>query len=244
MTPALAAAAKNLKIAAVAQRNSRPLGFVKILITCGPASEAIDSVRRVTNHSTGALGTQIAESFAAVGHDVLCLRGTAATAPPPPLPVVVQPFFGNSELQGLLQKEAEKHDVVLHLAALADFVPYQVRNGEITFPAGQTGKIRSDAADLAVYFRRAPKLISQLRLWFPYARIVGWKYEVEGPESAILDLGKRQIIQNNLDATVLNGPALGQNLIYLPANGAHRSFPNRQAFVDFLTTLPEFESSC
>ena len=40
-------------------------------------------VRRITNQSTGELGTILAETLAASGFEVLCLRGEAATRPEP-----------------------------------------------------------------------------------------------------------------------------------------------------------------
>jgi phosphopantothenate---cysteine ligase (CTP) len=242
MIPAPAAAGKNSRIAAGVPREPGAHGFVKILITCGPASEAIDSVRRVTNHSTGALGADLATALATSGHEVLCLRGTGATAPPPEPPVAVKPFFGNSELEILLAGEAGNHDVVLHLAALADFLPSQVETESGAFPASKAGKIRSDSKEMVVRFLRAPKLISNLRTWFPRAHIIGWKYEVEGDEPGILLLGKRQIEQNRLDATVLNGPAVGERMIYLPADGASQTFPGRPEFVRAFAAHPIFHN--
>ena len=79
---------------------------MKILLTCGPASAAIDAVRRVTNHSTGELGEVLAAGLSALGHEVVCLRGMAATAGRPLEPVTVVPFFDNRELLGLLEERA------------------------------------------------------------------------------------------------------------------------------------------
>jgi phosphopantothenoylcysteine synthetase/decarboxylase len=206
---------------------------VKILITCGPASEAIDAIRRVTNHSSGALGTALATSLADIGHEVLCMRGSGATAPPPAAPVRVVPFFGNAELEQLLAAEAGKHDVVLHLAALADFLPHEVEADGRTLSAGPEGKIRSDASGLTVRFRRAPKLLAQLRQWFPQSCIVGWKYEVDGDEANLLRLGSRQIMENQLNASVLNGPAMGDGLLLLLSSGKTQSFSSRKEFLQF-----------
>lgn len=44
--------------------------LMKILITSGGTTEAIDSVRGITNHSTGRLGKVIAETFLNQGHEV------------------------------------------------------------------------------------------------------------------------------------------------------------------------------
>ena len=49
------------------------------IVTAGPTYEPIDQVRRLTNHSTGQLGTGLAKRLAADGHEVTLLRGRAAT---------------------------------------------------------------------------------------------------------------------------------------------------------------------
>lgn len=206
---------------------------VNVLITCGPSSEAIDAVRRVTNHSTGALGAALARAFAALGHNVLCLRGSGATSPPPEPPVEVVPFFGNRDLETLLQKEAGRHDLVLHLAALADFFPVRIDCDGTSLPAGPSGKIRSDANLLTVHFERATKLIALLRPLFPKAVLVGWKYEVDAGDAEILLRGSAQIAAHQLDACVLNGPSLGERLVLLDANDAVITSRNREEFVDF-----------
>jgi phosphopantothenoylcysteine synthetase/decarboxylase len=41
------------------------------LVTCGPAYEPIDGVRRITNESTGEIGTILSESLSAFGFEVL-----------------------------------------------------------------------------------------------------------------------------------------------------------------------------
>ncbi|TVX54944.1 phosphopantothenate--cysteine ligase, partial [Streptococcus pneumoniae] len=43
---------------------------MKILVTSGGTSEAIDSVRSITNHSTGHLGTISTETLLFAGHEV------------------------------------------------------------------------------------------------------------------------------------------------------------------------------
>ena len=48
------------------------------LVTCGPAYEPIDEVRRITNQSTGELGALLSEALARANFEVLCLRGQMA----------------------------------------------------------------------------------------------------------------------------------------------------------------------
>ena len=54
-----------------------------ILITSGGTREAIDSVRSITNHSTGSLGKILAEMALAKGHQVTLITTPTALKPDP-----------------------------------------------------------------------------------------------------------------------------------------------------------------
>ena len=49
------------------------------LVTAGPTYETMDNVRRLTNFSTGRLGTELANFLDARGHRVTLLLGEQAT---------------------------------------------------------------------------------------------------------------------------------------------------------------------
>ncbi len=71
---------------------------MRIIITSGPSYEPLDKVRRLSNFSTGELGTLLPESFAETSHSVICFRGVASTFPAPLHPVEVIPFTTNDDL--------------------------------------------------------------------------------------------------------------------------------------------------
>src|SRR5277367_5570157 len=159
---------------------------MRIVITSGPSYEPLDQVRRLSNFSTGELGTLLAEGFAEAGHSVTCFRGVASTFPPPLLPVEVIPFTTNDDLAAGLQQlpAREEATIVLHAAALCDF---KVR--EIVDEKGDPvhgGKISSRAGTLKLTLEPAPKLIASLRRMFPSSILVGWKYETDGTTDDIL----------------------------------------------------------
>jgi phosphopantothenoylcysteine synthetase/decarboxylase len=52
---------------------------MKVIVTCGPSSEPIDEVRRITNFSTGELGIQLSNGLARAGFEVFCFKGAAST---------------------------------------------------------------------------------------------------------------------------------------------------------------------
>ena len=54
---------------------------MKILVTSGGTSEAIDRVRSITNHSTGHLGLVITEALIKAGHEVCLITTSHAIKP-------------------------------------------------------------------------------------------------------------------------------------------------------------------
>jgi phosphopantothenoylcysteine decarboxylase/phosphopantothenate--cysteine ligase len=52
---------------------------MKCIVTAGPTFEELDEVRRLTNFSTGTLGTELADFLMERGHEVELLRGQGAT---------------------------------------------------------------------------------------------------------------------------------------------------------------------
>src|SRR5436309_12988718 len=54
-------------------------GRVHCLVTAGPTYEPLDEVRRLTNFSTGQLGTELAAFFTTNGHRVTLLIGEQST---------------------------------------------------------------------------------------------------------------------------------------------------------------------
>ena len=55
------------------------LPAMNCIVTAGPTCEPLDEVRRLTNFSTGRLGTELANFLAARGHKVTLLVGEQAT---------------------------------------------------------------------------------------------------------------------------------------------------------------------
>ncbi|HYG35401.1 MAG TPA: DNA/pantothenate metabolism flavoprotein domain protein, partial [Clostridia bacterium] len=67
---------------------------------------------------------------------------------------------------------------------------------------------------------------ASLRDWFPRARIVGWKYEVDGDRASVIRLAQKQIADCRTNACVANGSAYGAGFGVVQANGACTHVPN------------------
>ena len=185
---------------------------MRCIVTAGPAYEPLDQVRRLTNFSTGRLGTELARYLVASGHEVTLLLGEQATFRAELGAQETRVFSTAGSLRDSLQKlSASPFDAIYHAAAVSDFAFGQVwtksASGELT-PA-VSGKFSTRQGTLLAELVPAPKIIAHLRDWFPAATLVGWKYEVEGTRAEVLELAARQIRECRTDACVANGPAYG-----------------------------------
>ena len=121
-------------LAPIRDRRSNPA--VRCILTAGPTGEPLDQVRRLTNHSTGSLGTGLANHLVSLGHEVLLLRGELCTAPPPIAAVEVIPFSSVADLSRKLLAQATVDPVrIFHAAAVSDFtfgpIFFQNADGEL-----------------------------------------------------------------------------------------------------------------
>ena len=188
---------------------------MQCLVTAGPTFEPLDAVRRLTNFSTGRLGSELARFLAARGHDITLLIGQHALPPVrdsahPALRV--QTFTTTADLRDRLRALADRPaDAVFHAAAVSDFafgkIWQRTPQGELT--EIKSGKISTRQGPLLAELAPTPKILADLRPWFPRARLVGWKYEVVGDRAGVIRLAERQIAECHTDACVANGPAYG-----------------------------------
>lgn len=183
------------------------------VVTAGPTYEPLDQVRRLTNFSTGRLGSELATFLSARGHETTLLVGQQASFRGERAASKVETFSTTASLRDHLQALAQRPvHAVFHAAAVSDFgfgkVWHRNARGELTEMSG--GKLSTRDGTLLAELVPTPKLIAELRQWFPTAKLVGWKYEVEGDRSRVIQLAERQVRECRTDACVANGPAYGR----------------------------------
>lgn len=196
-------------------------------ITCGPAYEPLDRVRRITNFSTGEIGTVLSETFQQAGFDVVCFRSEAATFPAAS-GVDVRPFSTNESLSGGLRSLDRAPAIILHAAALCDFVLENIEGAE------GAAKLSSRDGSIRLTLKPATKILPALRGWFPAARIIGWKYELDGTREQALSRAEAQIREARTNACVLNGDAYGPGFGLLVPGGEIRHFPDKRSLAAHL----------
>lgn len=183
----------------------KPLAY----ITCGPAFEPIDSVRRITNFATGEIGAVISKVLLQSGFNVVCFRGEGSSAAPPD-DVEVRPFSTNESLAAAL-KTMPPPDTIFHAAALCDYVIDSVEGVSLQ------KKISSRGGEITLHLKPAAKILPCFRDWFPRSWIVGWKYELDGNREDAIARAAAQIRETRSDACVVNGEAFGSGFgILLP----------------------------
>ena len=95
-------------------------------------------------------------------------------------------------------------------------------------------KISTRAGKLLVELVPTPKIIAELRGWFPKTKIVGWKFEADGKRTDAIAAAKKQIIECSTDLCVVNGPAYGEGFGLLGKKGEPAHLANPPVLFDEL----------
>jgi len=188
---------------------------MRCVVTAGPTYEELDEVRRLTNFSTGTLGAGLADYLAGLGHHVELLTGYYSICPPAARAQRLQTFTTTADLrQRLAALASPAVGAVFHAAAVSDFtfgkIWERAAAGELR--EIKSAKIPTRAEGLLAELKPAPKIIRELRDWFPRAFLAGWKYELEPQgEGAVMARGAEQMKENRTDACVLNGRGFSES---------------------------------
>jgi phosphopantothenoylcysteine decarboxylase/phosphopantothenate--cysteine ligase len=208
------------------------------IVTAGPTFEPLDDVRRLTNFSTGRLGTELANFLAARGHKVVLLIGESATYAGEHRAQRVEIFSTTADLLAKLKSfSGKKVDAIFHAAAVGDF-----SFGRIFAPDAanklveikSAKKIPTSAGQLLAELLPTPKIISELRGWFPKTRIAGWKFEADGRRADAIAAARKQIVDCATDLCVVNGPAYGEGFGLLGKKGEPAHLANPPLLFDAL----------
>jgi phosphopantothenoylcysteine decarboxylase / phosphopantothenate---cysteine ligase len=104
-----------------------------VLVTAGPTQEPLDTVRFISNPSSGKMGYAIAQVARERGAEVILVSGPTSLTPP--LGVKLYHVRTATEMYDAVLHEYEKVDVVIKAAAVSDyrpkqFIPYKVKKTE------------------------------------------------------------------------------------------------------------------
>ena len=212
-----------------------PQNLPRAVVPCGPGVAPIDAMRRITNFSSGELGVRLTECLLEYGWEVACFKSEASTYRDPAGPnLLLGSFSTNEDLDAQLRAlpDPEGVHIVFHAAALTDYrvVSVCTHRGEPL----QAKKIPSHHAGLQIFLEPASKLLPGLRTLFPSARIVGWKFELDGDRASALEKGRNQLRDNGSSLCVVNGAALGTGFRILDPQGAQHEAQTRSELCNWL----------
>ena len=208
------------------------------VVTAGPTYEPLDEVRRLTNFSTGRLGTELGNYLTARGHNVTLFIGETSVYSGYRKARRVETFTTTADLREKLKAlSTKKVDAIFHAAAVSDFSfgrIFEPNNGGKLSEIAEVKKVPSRRGKLLVELLPVSKIIAELRGWFPKTKIVGWKFEADGNRTEALAAAQKQLADCSTDLCVVNGPAYGEGFGLVGGKGAPGHLPNPPVLFDAL----------
>ncbi len=170
-----------------------PLRDKRVLMTAGPTIEYIDSVRAITNLSSGRTGTLLASEMVRAGARLTLVYGPGRYEPPDGAKVIRTTTGGqmHEAVKRLLKK---RFDVIVMAAAVSDYVP------EVPYET----KMDSSDDEVTVRLRRAPKIIDTIRQSQKGALLVGFKAEADVTRKKLVESARKKITESGADLVMAN----------------------------------------
>jgi phosphopantothenoylcysteine decarboxylase / phosphopantothenate---cysteine ligase len=145
-------------------RPEGPLRGVRVVVTAGPTFEDLDPVRYLGNRSSGRMGFALAGEAGRRGAEVTLIAGPT-TVEPPVVREIVR-VRGAAEMHGAVLHHAERADVVIMAAAVADYTPGRrapqkmtKRDDQLTVVLKKTPDILADLGARRAASGRGPLLV-------------------------------------------------------------------------------------
>jgi len=175
-----------------------------VLITSGGTLEKWDRVRGHTNLSKGSMGCYLAEAALAAGADVIYMHGYFAQLPEHQDKMRTIRFEGIVDLGDKVRHAVQNEhvDIVIMAAAGSDWVIDKVydQSGNLM---EETGKMPSDEPPV-IHFKKAPKVLGQIKGWQPNVTLVGFKLEATDDEQFLLSRARLRMETANAQWMVAN----------------------------------------
>jgi len=172
------------------QDSKNTLAGKTVVITSGPTQEAIDPVRFITNHSTGKMGTAIADKMAQQGARVILISGASNIKPKHPS-VELIPVRSAEEMYQAAASYFPITDVTILAAAVADYTPKTKADH----------KLKKKEGDLTIELERTTDIAATLgKQKQAHQIMVGFALETNNA----IENAQRKLVKKNFDFIVLN----------------------------------------
>jgi phosphopantothenoylcysteine decarboxylase/phosphopantothenate--cysteine ligase len=188
----------------------------RFLVTAGPTREALDPVRFISNRSSGKMGYALASEARRRGAIVTLISGPTALARP--WGVELLPVISAAEMAGAVKGKIAKCDVLVMVAAVADFRPKQEKKK----------KIKKENGVIQIDWERTEDILASLAKTHQRIIKVGFAAETENP----VDSARSKLIKKKLDLVVANdvtesgsGFEVDTNKVYLVDKDSVKELP-------------------
>ncbi|TFG22443.1 MAG: bifunctional phosphopantothenoylcysteine decarboxylase/phosphopantothenate--cysteine ligase CoaBC [Promethearchaeota archaeon] len=173
----------------------KDLQGLKIIITAGPSQEAIDSVRYISNKSSGRMGIELAKEAAARGGEVLLVAGNCMVKTPDYINTIN--VESSDDFIKTIKDEisSQSYDIFISAAAISDYKPVECIDG----------KISSDKVEeLNINMKLTPKILNVARRKDFKLFIVAFKAETDVSRTELIDRAYNRLKQSEVDLIVAN----------------------------------------
>ena len=187
---------------------------MKILVTSGGTSEAIDRVRSITNHSTGRLGLVITEALIKAGHEVCLITTSQAIKPVSHPNLKIIEIKNTLDLLEEMRNLVKDYQVLIHSMAVSDYTPVYMTSidevqasqdiSEFLTKHNTETKISSKEDAQILFLKKNPKIISLVKEWNPKIHLIGFKLLVDVTEDHLIDVARESLKKNQADIIVAN----------------------------------------
>ena len=160
----------------------------KVLVTAGPTIEKIDSVRYLSNFSTGKMGYALAKIAMLRGAEVTLISGKTNIKPPKFVKVIN--VLSAKEMFEAVKNNFEEQDIIIKAAAVADY-----RSKEIF-----DGKIKKKDNKLELFLERTDDILKYVGEHKTNQFVCGFSMETDN----MIDNSKEKLLKKNLDMIVAN----------------------------------------
>jgi phosphopantothenate--cysteine ligase len=220
---------------------------MKILVTSGGTSEAIDRVRSITNHSTGHLGLVITEALIKAGHEVCLITTSQAVRPASHPNLKIIEIKNTLDLLEEMRNLVKDYQVLIHSMAVSDYTPvYMTSIDEVQasqdlskFLTKQNteSKISSKEDTQILFLKKNPKIISLVKEWNPQIHLIGFKLLVDVTKEHLIDVARESLNKNRADIIVANDLTQinsDQHLAYLVEKNIYQTAYSKQEIAELL----------
>ena len=220
---------------------------MKILVTSGGTSEAIDRVRSITNHSTGRLGLVITEALIKAGHEVCLITTSQAIKPVSHPNLKIIEIKNTLDLLEEMRNLVKDYQVLIHSMAVSDYTPVYMTSidevqasqdiSELLTKHNTETKISSKEDAQILFLKKNPKIISLVKEWNPKIHLIGFKLLVDVTEDHLIDVARESLKKNQADIIVANDLTQinsEQHLAYLVEKNDYQTAYSKQEIAELI----------